>query len=48
LEEFGIGGIEVKKLSPVEDSMPSVKSLTEEFRKSFFGALDYCVIGKRL
>jgi 2-polyprenyl-3-methyl-5-hydroxy-6-metoxy-1,4-benzoquinol methylase len=48
LEEFGIGGIEVKKLSPAEDSMPSVKFLTEEFRESFFGGLDYCVIGKKL
>jgi 2-polyprenyl-3-methyl-5-hydroxy-6-metoxy-1,4-benzoquinol methylase len=48
LEEFGIGGIELKKLSPAADSMPSVKSLTEEFRESFFDGLDYCVIGKRL
>jgi 2-polyprenyl-3-methyl-5-hydroxy-6-metoxy-1,4-benzoquinol methylase len=48
LEEFGIGGIEVKKLSPALDSMPSVRSLTEEFRESFFDGLDYCVIGKSL
>lgn len=48
LEESGIGGIEVKKLSPAVDSMPSVKSLMEEFRENFFGGLDYCVIGKKL
>jgi O-antigen chain-terminating methyltransferase len=48
LEEFGIGGIEVKKLSPAAASMPSVKALMEDFRESFFDGLDYCVIGKNL
>jgi 2-polyprenyl-3-methyl-5-hydroxy-6-metoxy-1,4-benzoquinol methylase len=48
LEEFGIGGIEVKKLSPAMDSMPSLATLPQEFREAFFGGLDYCVIGKKL
>jgi 2-polyprenyl-3-methyl-5-hydroxy-6-metoxy-1,4-benzoquinol methylase len=46
-EEFGIGGIEVKKLSPAMDSLPSIKSLPGEFRESFFDGLDYCVIGRK-
>src|SRR5581483_8876647 len=39
-EEFGLGGIEVKKLSPAVESMPSLASQPEEFRAAFFGGLD--------
>jgi O-antigen chain-terminating methyltransferase len=48
LEEFGMGGIEVRKLSPAVDSMPSLASLPEEFREAFFSGLDYAVIGRKL
>jgi hypothetical protein len=48
LEEFGFGGIEVRKLSPAIESMPSVASLPEDFREAFFGSLDYAIIGKKL
>ncbi|MEO8372290.1 MAG: class I SAM-dependent methyltransferase [Candidatus Solibacter sp.] len=48
LEEFGIGNIEVKKLAPAAESMPSVKSLPEDFREAFFGGLDYAILGKKL
>jgi 2-polyprenyl-3-methyl-5-hydroxy-6-metoxy-1,4-benzoquinol methylase len=48
LEEYGVGNIEVKKLSPAVESMPSLKSLPENFREAFFGGLDYTVIGKKL
>ena len=48
LEEFGIGGIEVRKLSPAVESMPSLASLPEEFRAAFFNGLDYAVIGRKL
>ncbi|HLI86750.1 MAG TPA: class I SAM-dependent methyltransferase [Bryobacteraceae bacterium] len=48
LEEFGIGAIEVKKLSPALDSMPALATLPPEFREGFFGGLDYCVIGRKL
>ena len=48
LEEFGMGNIEVRKLSPAADSMPSVKSLPEDFREAFFGGLDYAILGKKL
>jgi O-antigen chain-terminating methyltransferase len=48
LEEFGVGGIEVRRLSPAKESMPSLNSLPEDFRDAFFGALDYAVIGRKL
>jgi 2-polyprenyl-3-methyl-5-hydroxy-6-metoxy-1,4-benzoquinol methylase len=48
LEEFGIGNIEVKRLSPAIDSMPALASLPGEFRTAFFGGLDYAVIGRKL
>jgi O-antigen chain-terminating methyltransferase len=48
LEEFGVGNIEVRRLSPARDSMPPLNSLPEDFREAFFGALDYAVIGRKL
>jgi 2-polyprenyl-3-methyl-5-hydroxy-6-metoxy-1,4-benzoquinol methylase len=48
LEEFGVGNLEVRKLSPAAESMPSVKSLPEDFREAFFGGLDYTILGKKL
>jgi len=48
LEEYGVGRIEVRKLSPAVESMPSLKSLPEDFRQAFFGGLDYTVIGRKL
>jgi len=48
LEEFGVGNIEVRRLAPAVDSMPSLASLPEEFREIFFGALDYAILGYKL
>jgi O-antigen chain-terminating methyltransferase len=48
LEEYGVGNLEVRKLSPAAESMPSLKSLPEDFREAFFGGLDYAVLGKKL
>ncbi len=48
LEEFGLGGIEVAKLAPARDSMPSLGSLPADFREAFFGSLDYAIIGRKL
>ena len=48
LEEFGFGRIEVKRLAPAADSMPALNSLPEDFRRAFFGGLDYAVLGARL
>ena len=48
LEEFGIGNIEVRKLSPAVESMPSLGSLPGDFRDAFFGGLDYAILGRKL
>lgn len=48
LEEFGIGNIEVRRLSPAVETMPSLQSLPEDFREAFFGGLDYAITGKKL
>jgi O-antigen chain-terminating methyltransferase len=48
LEEFGVGVVEVRKLAPAVESMPSLASLPEAFREAFFGGLDYAIIGKKL
>lgn len=47
LEEFGVGRVEVRKLAPAADSMPSLASLPSDFHQAFFGALDYAIIGKK-
>ncbi|HWB83576.1 MAG TPA: class I SAM-dependent methyltransferase [Bryobacteraceae bacterium] len=48
LEEFGIGKIEVRKLSPAVESLPALGSLPEDFREAFFGGLDYAILGTKL
>jgi O-antigen chain-terminating methyltransferase len=48
LEEYGVGNIEVRRLSPAIESMPSVASLPEDFRNAFFGGLDYAITGRKL
>jgi O-antigen chain-terminating methyltransferase len=48
LEESGVGVMEVRKLAPAVESMPSLDLLPEAFREAFFGGLDYAIIGKKL
>ncbi len=48
LEEAGLGGIAVERLSPAIETMPSIGELPEAFRKEFFGALDYAVFARKL
>jgi len=48
LEESGMGVMDVRKLAPAIESMPSLGSLPAEFREAFFGGLDYAIVGKRL
>ncbi|HEX4592831.1 MAG TPA: class I SAM-dependent methyltransferase [Bryobacteraceae bacterium] len=48
LEEAGFGRIEVERLFPAVETMPSLAELPEAFRKEFFGALDYAVFATRL
>ncbi|MGA2739993.1 MAG: class I SAM-dependent methyltransferase [Bryobacteraceae bacterium] len=48
MEEFGLGGIEVHRLSPAIESMPALAGLPEDFREAFFGGLDYAIVGRKL
>jgi O-antigen chain-terminating methyltransferase len=48
LEEAGFGRIEIERLSPAVDSMPSISELPEAFRKQFFGSLDYAAFAIKL
>jgi O-antigen chain-terminating methyltransferase len=48
LEEFGVGGIEVRRLSPAVETMPALAALPADFREAFFGGLDYAVVGRKL
>ncbi len=48
LEEYGVGQMELRRLSPAVETMPALGSLPEDFRGAFFGSLDYAVIGRKL
>jgi O-antigen chain-terminating methyltransferase len=48
LEEAGFGRIEIERLFPAIESMPSLGELPEAFRKEFFGCLDYAAFGIKL
>ncbi len=48
MEEAGLGRIEVNRLAPAIDPMPSLASLPADFRNAFFGCLDYAIIGRKL
>lgn len=48
LEEAGFGQIEVHELSQAVESIPEIAQLPEDFRKRFFGGLDYAIIGRKL
>lgn len=47
-EESGLGAIEIKRLSPAIETMPSLAELPAEFREAFFGSLDYAIVGRKL
>jgi O-antigen chain-terminating methyltransferase len=48
LQESGMGNIEVRRLSPAVETMPSLASLPDDFRESFFGGLDYAIVARKL
>jgi 2-polyprenyl-3-methyl-5-hydroxy-6-metoxy-1,4-benzoquinol methylase len=48
LEEAGFGRIEIQRLAPAIESMPSLGELPEAFRQEFFGSLDYAAFGTKL
>jgi 2-polyprenyl-3-methyl-5-hydroxy-6-metoxy-1,4-benzoquinol methylase len=47
-EEYGLGRIEVHRLSPAIETMPELGELPAAFRDRFFGALDYSVVARKL
>lgn len=47
LEEAGFINIEIEKLSPAVETMPSLAELPAAVRDAFFGGLDYVIFGKR-
>ncbi len=48
MEECGLGQIEIHRLSPATDSMPSLAHLPEDFRNAFFGGLNYAILARKL
>jgi 2-polyprenyl-3-methyl-5-hydroxy-6-metoxy-1,4-benzoquinol methylase len=48
LEEAGFARIQIERLSPAIESMPSLAELPEAFRKEFFGGLDYAAFGIKI
>ena len=48
LEEAGFGRVEIERLFPAVDAIPSLAELPEGFRKDFFGALDYVAFAVKL
>ena len=48
LSEFGIGDLQVRRLEPAVDSMPSLAELPQAFREAFFGGLDYSIVGRKV
>jgi 2-polyprenyl-3-methyl-5-hydroxy-6-metoxy-1,4-benzoquinol methylase len=48
LEEAGFGRIEVERVYPAIDTMPSLSELPEAFREEFFGSLDYAIFATKL
>lgn len=48
LEEAGFVRIEVERLAPAVESMPSIAELPEAFRQAFFGSLDYAAFAIKL
>jgi O-antigen chain-terminating methyltransferase len=48
LQEYGVGQMELCRLSPAVETMAALRSLPDDFRTAFFGSLDYAVIGRKL
>jgi len=48
LEEAGFGNIDVERLVPASESMPTLAELPAGFRDAFFGGLDYAISARKL
>ncbi len=52
-EEAGVGGLQIHELHPASEIFPEVAALDEidglkDFRRKFFGGLDYALVGRKL
>jgi O-antigen chain-terminating methyltransferase len=48
LEEAGFGNVEVERLSPAVETMPSLAELPSAVRDAFFGGLDYAIFARKV
>jgi len=48
LESAGFGSVEIERLTPAVDSMPSLAELPSGVRETFFGGLDYAIFARKL
>ena len=49
MNEYGMGGIEIRKFSPAVDiACRRWRTCPNTFRERFFGGLDYAIIGRKL
>jgi 2-polyprenyl-3-methyl-5-hydroxy-6-metoxy-1,4-benzoquinol methylase len=48
MEEAGFVNIEVERLSPAVETMPSLADLPVSVREAFFGGLDYAIFGRKV
>jgi 2-polyprenyl-3-methyl-5-hydroxy-6-metoxy-1,4-benzoquinol methylase len=48
MEEAGFGQIQIERLSPAIENMPSLGMLPDAFREEFFGSLDYAAFAIKL
>jgi hypothetical protein len=48
LEEQGFGSIETIYLETPQHNLPQLLDLPERVRQSFFGALDYAIVARKL
>lgn len=48
MEEAGLSVVQLHRLSPPEETIPEVAELPENFKKRFFGSLDFAIVARRL
>jgi SAM-dependent methyltransferase len=48
MEEAGFGAINVHRLAPAIEAIPSLSALPDDLREALFGGLDYAIVGYRL
>jgi O-antigen chain-terminating methyltransferase len=47
MEEAGFVGVEMVKLNPAMESIPALKSLSEDLCDALFGGMDYAIFGRK-